>query len=77
MKCKACGREAAEGDFCLPHFKAYKNLIQKYDCWRKALRISWIEYLNEIKRNPLTGEWIKEVTIYLINDEEKIIGEKI
>ena len=70
MKCKTCDREAAERDFCLVHLKAYENLVEKYDCWRKALKISWKEYLSEIEQNPLTGEWAKEVANYLISNEE-------
>ena len=70
MKCKACSREAVEGDFCLFHSKACYNIVETYDCWQKALKISWKEYLSEIKRNPLTGEWAKEVTNYLISNEE-------
>jgi hypothetical protein len=69
LKCKVCSREAAEGDFCLLHSKAYYNIVETYDCWQKALKISWKEYLSEIKRNPLTGEWAKEVTNYLISNE--------
>ena len=50
--------------------EAYENIIGKYSCWRKALKSSWREYLSEIERNPLTGEWIKEVASYLIDNEE-------
>ncbi len=52
------------------HLKAYENIVEKYDSWRKALKISWKEYLSEIKQNPLTGEWTKEVANYLTNTEE-------
>jgi hypothetical protein len=51
------------------HLKAYENIVKKYDFWRKALKISWKEYLSKIKQNPLTGEWTKEVANYLINNE--------
>jgi hypothetical protein len=50
--------------------KAYENIAKKYDSWRKGLKISWKEYLSEIKKNSLTGEWAKEVAKYLINNEE-------
>jgi len=49
--------------------KAYENIVKKYDFWRKALQISWKEYLSEIQQNSLTGEWAKEVANYLINTE--------
>jgi hypothetical protein len=52
------------------HLKAYENIVEKYGCWRKALKISWKEYLSEIKQNPLTGEWTKQVANYLTNTEE-------
>lgn len=69
MKCKACNRDAGRRDFCQVHLKAYANIIETYDSWRKALKISWREYLSEIKGNPLTGEWAREVASYLINHE--------
>jgi hypothetical protein len=51
------------------HLKAYENIVEKYDFWRKALKTSWKEYLSEIEQNSLTGEWAKEVANYLINNE--------
>jgi len=69
LKCKVCYREAGERDFCLVHLKAYENIVRKYDFWRKASKISWKEYLSEIKQNSLTGEWAKEVASYLISNE--------
>jgi hypothetical protein len=50
--------------------KAYENIVGKYGCWRKALKSSWREYLSEIERNPLTGEWTKQVASYLTSSEE-------
>jgi hypothetical protein len=70
LNCKACNREAGKRDFCPSHLKAYENIVGKYDFWRKALKISWKEYLSEIEKNPLTGEWAKEVVEYLISNEE-------
>jgi hypothetical protein len=52
------------------HLKAYENIVEKYDFWGKALKISWKEYLSEIEQNPLTGELAKEVANYLISNEE-------
>ena len=76
MKCKICGKEAGETDFCLLHLKAYENIVKKYEFWRKALQISWKEYLSEIQQNSLTGEWAKEVANYLINNEGRISVEE-
>ena len=64
-----CNRETDGTTFCLLHLKAYKNVTQNYEAWKKAIGLSWIEYLNEIRKNSLTGEWAKEVAKYLIDDE--------
>jgi len=50
--------------------KAYESITKKYDLWKKALEISWKEYLSEIVKNPLTGEWAKQVAEYLIKSGE-------
>ena len=65
MKCKICKRESAS-EFCNFHQKAYENLMKNFEEWKKALNISWVDYLNEIIKNPYTGEWAKEVAEYLI-----------
>jgi len=69
LNCKICQRKAVTQGFCMIHLKAYENIVEKFDCWRKALTVSWKEYLREIEQNPLTGEWTKEVASYLINNE--------
>jgi hypothetical protein len=51
--------------------KAYESIVRKYELWRKALEISWKEYLSEIAKNPLTGEWAKEVAEHLSKSGEK------
>jgi len=51
--------------------KAYESIAKKYDSWKSALEISWKEYLSEIVKNPLTGEWAREVAEYLIKSGEK------
>jgi hypothetical protein len=50
--------------------KAYENIIKKYEVWKRALEISWKEYLSEIVKNPLTGEWVKEVAEHLSKSGE-------
>ena len=67
MSCEICGREAVESGYCELHMKAYKSIVEKYESWKKALEISLKEYLSEIVKNPLTGEWAKEVAERLIN----------
>jgi predicted metal-binding protein len=70
LSCKVCSRKAGERDFCPLHLKAYENILKKYDFWRKALKISWKDYISEIAKNSVTGEWARDVAKYLINNEE-------
>jgi len=76
LNCKICQRKAVTGRFCLIHHKAYKKLSEKHNFWRKALKISWGEYLNEIAINPFTGDWVKEVAFYLLDNEETANGKE-
>jgi hypothetical protein len=71
LKCKICIRKASQKGYCKFHAKAYENIIQNYDPWKKALEISWKEYLSEIAKNPLTGQWTKETVERLISSGEK------
>jgi len=66
MTCEICGREASSR-FCDLHKKAYENLVEKYEIWKKASKITWTEYLNEILRNPNTGLWVREVAQQLLS----------
>jgi len=70
MKCGICNKEAVE-KYCELHEKAYKNIVQKYDDWKKAMDISWKEYLNEIAKNPYTGSWAKEVAEQLMENKDR------
>ena len=71
MQCVMCNREAVEDSYCELHKKAYESVVEKYEEWKKASRISWKEYLSEIVKNPLTGEWAREVAEQLIKSGEK------
>jgi hypothetical protein len=71
MTCKICDRATGEGDFCPFHARAHENILQSYDCWKKGLKIPWKDYLGEIRKNCLTGDWAREVAEYLIKNEEK------
>jgi hypothetical protein len=71
LKCKICARDAENHSFCVVHRKAHENVTKKYETWKRALEISWKEYLSEIVKNPLTGEWAKEVAEYLIKCGEQ------
>jgi len=60
VKCRICGRETTT-KYCELHEKAYERIVQRFDVWKKALEISWKQYLNEVIKNPHTGTWAKEV----------------
>lgn len=69
MRCRICSREAEENGFCQLHFRAYRNVLEKFETWKTASGQDWMEYLVKIQKNSLTGEWAKEVVRYLIEDE--------
>jgi hypothetical protein len=71
LKCIICGGETIDDGYCRFHEGARQTVIRKYENWRKAMGISWKEYLSEIAKNPLTGEWAKEVALYLLEEENK------
>jgi hypothetical protein len=50
--------------------EAYRNILEKYEAWRKASGAVWMEYLVEIQKNSLTGEWAKDVVKQLIKEED-------
>jgi hypothetical protein len=56
--------------------KAYQNLCEKFEDWKKASMVSWMDYLIEISKNSLTGEWAKEVAKHLIEDGSRNVKEK-
>jgi len=70
LKCRVCNREAVE-KYCEGHEKAYRSIVQKYDDWKRAMDISWKEYLNGIAKNPYTGIWAKEVAEQLMKNEDR------
>ena len=71
MNCKICNRDVSEDNYCELHMKAYESIVKKYELWKRALGISWKEYLSEVVKNPLTGEWAREVAEHLIKNGEK------
>ena len=65
MKCRACPREA-EGEYCGYHSSAKARLEAAYPKWVKAYgEMGWKEYLDNVKRDPQTGQWAKEVASLL------------
>lgn len=71
MKCVICRKESVKKGYCQRHVKAYESIVKKYNGWKRALEISWEEYLKEIIENSDTGEWAKEVAEYLTESGEK------
>jgi hypothetical protein len=77
MRCKICGGDTDCGAFCSEHMQAYTTVLSKFEVWRKSFKISWEEYLSEIEKHSLTGEWAKEVAKYMISNEEVKDGKEI
>ncbi len=69
MKCKLCNREAKENGYCPLHCRAYQIVVERYNDWQRASNVSWTQYLNQIQKNSLTGEWAKDVAKQLISEE--------
>jgi len=69
MKCLVCDREALE-NYCELHEKAYQNVVQKFEDWKRATGVSWKEYLKELVENEYTGAWAKEVVEQLLSEKE-------
>ena len=65
MQCEICGRRS-ESRFCELHEVAYNNLLGNYKAWRKSMKVSWTEYLTQIKINEFSGIWVKEVVQHLL-----------
>ena len=57
------------------HLKAYRNIVDKFEVWKRASDVSWQQYLLEIQKNSLTGEWAKEVLKHLIEEGNKDVKE--
>jgi hypothetical protein len=61
MKCTVCGREAGSG-LCRYHSEAKEKVNAAYPLWVKAYgKMEWKDYLDNVKRNPQTGQWAKEI----------------
>lgn len=69
MSCPICGEELDGEEFCKRHKKAYLNIKQAFNDWKKALDISWDEYLNKLIENKNSGKWVKEVAEYLLSQK--------
>jgi hypothetical protein len=60
VNCLLCRRKAVS-ELCSYHQEAKENLEAAYPLWVRAYGgIDWENYLDNIKRNPQTGQWVKE-----------------
>lgn len=65
MRCPICGREST-GDLCTYHAAAKERLQAAYPLWVKAYGdVGWKKYLDNVKRNVQTGQWVKEIAEFL------------
>ncbi len=72
MKCPLCNlNKHEESDYCENHQSAYLHLKERYDDWEKSMNISWKEYLKKIIENENTGEWAREVAIYILDENSE------
>jgi hypothetical protein len=67
VKCMVCDREAVE-KYCEFHEKAYRNVVQKFEEWKRATGILWKQYLEAVLENSCTGTWAKEVAEQLLSE---------
>ena len=63
-------RSRASDRYCALREKANSNIMEEYNLWKKALNISWKEYLNEIAKNPYTSSAAKELAEHLMRRGE-------
>jgi len=65
MKCPVCGREAVT-DLCRYHVEAKGKVEVAYPHWVKAYgNMGWEDFLDNVKRNPQSGQWVKEIAEFL------------
>ena len=65
MRCAICGREAVT-DLCRYHAEAKEMVRMAYPLWVKAYGdVDWEDFLDNVKRNPQTGQWAKEIAEHL------------
>jgi len=65
MSCPICGAPS-RNRFCSAHQMAFQNLLSVYEVWRRALEISWRDYLERVAGNENSGRWVQEVCAFLL-----------
>jgi len=48
---------------------AMKNLKETYKTWKKAMDIDWKKYLDAVRQNKNSGEWVIELCKHLLEKE--------
>ena len=71
-ECKICFRKPVEKGYCEYHIEAFNNLNEAYVDWKKAYndKLEFKDYLKKIVMNKFTGDWVREVAIDLMKNEE-------
>ena len=46
-----------------------KNLKETYKTWKKAMDIDWKKYLDAVRQNKNSGEWVLELCNNLLEKE--------
>jgi len=74
LRCPICGKLVEEGGgrgLCPLHSRAFTNLKEAFKAWRKAYgdQISLREYLEEIVKQPETGEASKELALKILEGD--------
>lgn len=68
MSCKVCDEESMV-DYFLAHDVAMNNLKETYKTWEKAMNIEWKKYLEAVRQNENSGEWVVELCKNLLEKE--------
>ncbi len=68
MRCKICNEEST-GEYCRVHSLAMENLKETYKTWKKAMDIDWKKYLDAVRQNKNSGEWVVELCEHLLEKE--------
>ncbi len=69
-ECKICERKIDSGEICDYHELAKKKIDENYDYWNKAYGgITKKEYLTMISEHKFSGQWVKEVALYMLDNK--------
>lgn len=69
--CSLCWRRHEDGsEYCTYHLAAQENLLKAFSDWREALEVGWRDFLVAVAARPESGEWVRDVAIYLLEKGE-------